>query len=192
MLNIPYPIVLASKSPRRQQLLAQMKFTFKVEILDTDEWYPADLLPQEIAVYIAHEKAIPYKNNNYFSSIVITADTIVSVEDEILGKPKDVTDAKRMLEKLSGKTHQVITGVCILHKNQENLFFETTDLEFKHLSTAEIDFYIQHFKPFDKAGSYGVQDWIGAVGVKKIQGSYTNVMGLPTERLYSELQQFAK
>lgn len=179
------PIILASKSPRRQELLTLMGLNFKVELKDVDESYPEALSPAEIAVYISEQKAKAFKANG---EIVITADTIVALNGEILGKPRDRAHAQEMLAKLSGSKHEVFTGVTLVKGAQMVSFYDRTEVYCKAVKSEEIDFYIDNYKPFDKAGSYGVQDWWGIVVVQKIEGSYTNVMGLPTEKLYRELE----
>ncbi|SFA45301.1 septum formation protein [Pedobacter suwonensis] len=181
------PIILASKSPRRQELLTLMGLNFKVELKDVDESYPGDLSPAEIAVYIAEKKAKAFTADG---EIVITADTIVALNGEILGKPADRKHAQEMLTKLSGSKHEVFTGVTLAREGQIHSFYDRTIVYCRAVTAAEIDFYIDHYKPFDKAGSYGVQDWWGIVVVERIEGSYTNVMGLPTEKLYNELLKF--
>jgi septum formation protein len=180
------PIILASKSPRRQELMKSMNLNFEVLIKDVDESFPENLLPAEIAVYIAEQKAAAFLDQS-MDSIVITADTIVAYNNEILGKPKDAAHAKEILEKLSGTNHQVYTGVSISYIGQTASFFDVTEVFFNQLTSEQIDFYIENYNPFDKAGAYGIQDWIGLIGVEKIIGSYTNVMGLPTEKLYQTL-----
>ena len=184
-------IILASNSPRRRELLAGLNLDFEVKVLpDIDESYPDNLPVAEVAGYIARKKTVPYCALIGESDLVITADTVVIVGDEVLGKPKDVEDARRMLQLISGKTHQVITGVCLLTTDKEHSFSVTTDVTFKQLSADEIAYYIEHYKPFDKAGAYGIQEWIGYVGVTSINGSYFNVMGLPVQRLWEELKKF--
>jgi len=178
------PIILASKSPRRQELMQLMGLNFKVELKDVDESYPEGLSPAEIAVYIAEKKA---KAFNAGAEIVITADTIVALNGEILGKPEDRAHAQEMLRKLSGSKHEVYTGVSIVKGDKIHSFYDVTEVTCKPVTSEEIDFYIDNYKPYDKAGSYGVQDWWGIVVVERINGSYTNVMGLPTEKLYNEL-----
>ena len=171
-------IILASNSPRRRELLAGLDLDFEVKVLpDIDESYPDNLPAAEVAGYISREKAAPYRALIGEDDLVVTADTVVIVGDEVLGKPKDAEDARRMLQLISGRTHQVITGVCLL----------ATD---KELSEDEITYYIEHYKPFDKAGAYGIQEWIGYVGVTSISGSYFNVMGLPVQRLWEEIKKF--
>lgn len=180
------PIILASKSPRRQELLSAMNLDFKVVLKDVDESYPEELLPAEIAVYIAEKKAKAFDEDSK-GSIIITADTIVAYNREILGKPEDAHHATEMLTKLSGTNHQVYTGVSLICNGTLRSFYDTTEVFFNDLSPGQISYYINNYKPMDKAGAYGIQDWIGMVAVKKIIGSYTNVMGLPTEKLYKAL-----
>jgi len=187
MLN-HLPIILASKSPRRNELLSLMGLSFSVELKDVDESYPGDLKPAEIAVYISEKKAKAFTAG---AEIVITADTIVAWNGEILGKPVDRAHAQEMLKKLSGSRHEVFTGVTLVKGDQMRSFYDRTEVYCREVSPEEIDFYIDNYQPFDKAGSYGVQDWWGIAVVKRIEGSYTNVMGLPTERLYQELLKFA-
>ncbi len=185
MLKIP-EIILASKSPRRQELLQLMGLVFSVEVKDTDESYPENLTPAEIVMHIAEAKAAAFGNRPEI--IVITADTLVVLNGEILGKPKDEAHATEMLGKLSGAKHEVFTGVSILKDDKIRSFFDITKVYCRALTDTEIAFYIQNYHPFDKAGSYGIQDWFGANAVTKIEGSYTNVMGLPTEKLYAALK----
>ena len=182
-------IVLASHSPRRKELLAGLCLPFEVRVLEgVDESYPEDLPVSEVALYIAEKKADAYRTVVKDDEIIITADTVVIVGDEILGKPADEEDARRMLRKISGRTHQVTTGVCLLTASQERRFDVTTEVTFKELSDQEIDFYISHYKPFDKAGAYGIQEWIGYIGVTGLHGSYYNVMGLPIQRIYEAIK----
>ena len=181
-------IVLASNSPRRKELLAGLGLPFEVRVLkDIDESYPHDLPVSDVALYIAGKKAAAYRQTIAPDELIITADTVVIVGEEILGKPVDETDAVRMLRELSGRTHQVTTGVCLLTANEERRFAVTTDVTFKTLSDDEIHYYIEHYKPFDKAGAYGIQEWIGYIGVTGLRGSYYNVMGLPVQRIYNEI-----
>lgn len=163
-----------------------MNLDFKVLIKDVEESYPDSLLPAEIAVHIAEKKAAAFLEQS-MDNIVITADTIVAYKTEILGKPEDATHAMEILEKLSGTNHQVYTGVSISYSGHTASFFDVTEVFFNHLTREQINFYIKNYNPFDKAGAYGIQDWIGLIGVEKIIGSYTNVMGLPTEKLYQAL-----
>lgn len=179
-------IVLASNSPRRRELLAGLGCDFEVKVIGgITEGYPDNLSVQEIPQYIAKEKADAYCVGD--DEILLTADTVVVVDDEVLGKPCDADDARRMLHKLSGRDHQVITGVCLTTAEKRRVFSVTTKVTFKKLTDAEIDFYIARYKPYDKAGAYGIQEWIGYIGVTGINGSYFNVMGLPVQRLYEEL-----
>ena len=186
---IPYHIILASNSPRRKELLAGLGLPFEVRVLEgIDESYPQNLAVGDVAQYIARKKAAAYRQTIGNQELVITADTVVIVGDEILGKPVDEADAIRMLRLLSGRTHQVTTGVCLLTSSEEKGFDVTTDVTFKTLSDDEIRYYVNRYKPFDKAGAYGIQEWIGYIGVTGLHGSYYNVMGLPVQRIYSELQ----
>lgn len=180
---------MASNSPRRKELLAGLGYPFEVRVLSgIDESYPAALPVGEVARFIAKKKADAYRQIISSEELVITADTVVIVGNEILGKPRDEADAVRMLRLLSGKTHQVMTGVCLLTTAQTHCFDVTTDVTFKMLTDEEIHFYVTQYKPFDKAGAYGIQEWIGYIGVTSLQGSYYNVMGLPVQRIYSELK----
>lgn len=183
-----YPIILASKSPRRQELMKSMGLDFEVVLKEVDESYPDHLLPAEIAVYIARKKAEAFVSDKP-ECMVITADTIVAYQQEIMGKPDDAVHAAEMLSKLSGANHQVYTGVSIAYGDQIQSFYDVTEVFFNQLTAAQIDYYIANYHPFDKAGAYGIQDWIGLVAVEKIIGSYTNVMGLPTEKLYKALSE---
>jgi septum formation protein len=182
------PIILASKSPRRQELLQLMDLDFRVVLREVDESYPDNLAPEEIALYIAQQKATAF-DEMVSDEVVLTADTIVSIEGHILGKPSDEAHAIEMLKLLSGKTHQVITGVCLFYKQNYHSFCEVSDVTFRTLTDDEITSYVTKYKPMDKAGSYGIQEWIGVTSMARINGSYTNVVGLPTERLYRELEQ---
>jgi len=182
-------IILASNSPRRKELLGGLDIEFEVKVLPgVDESYPDDLDPLKVSEYIAREKASAYNGLVGDDELVLTADTTVICESEIMGKPVDEADAHRMLRKLSGKTHQVVTGVCLTSQSSQRLFSVVTDVTFKELSDSEIDYYISHYKPFDKAGAYGIQEWIGYIGCTGLKGSYYNVMGLPVQRIYQELQ----
>lgn len=192
-----YSVVLASNSPRRKELLSGLGVNFSVKTLpDVDESFPDTLKGEEIPLFIARKKADAYKV--LFSSVtsneveepllIITADTIVWLEDEVLGKPANATEARAMLSKLSGKKHQVITGVCLTTALWQKSFAAVSEVQFSSLTEEEMDYYIQNYCPYDKAGAYGVQEWIGFIGVESIQGSYFNVMGLPIQRLYRELK----
>ncbi len=183
-------IILASNSPRRRELLAGLGISFEVKVLpDIEESYPDSLPVSEIAEYIAREKAAAYLPLMAADELVITADTVVIADDEVMGKPHDAADARRMLLKLSNRTHQVTTGVCLTTRTAQKCFSVTTDVTFKQLTDEEIDYYIANYKPFDKAGAYGIQEWIGYVGVTALHGSYFNVMGLPVQRIYSALKE---
>ncbi|MBQ0075202.1 MAG: septum formation protein Maf [Prevotella sp.] len=182
-------LILASNSPRRKELLKGLGVPFDVLVIKgIDESFPDTLAAENVAEYIAKKKAAPYKEQLLAGNTVITADTVVVCEDEILGKPKDEADAHRMLRKLSGKTHQVYTGVCIVTKDLETSFSVRTDVTFKELTDDEILYYIREYKPFDKAGAYGIQEWIGYIGITNIDGSYYNVMGLPVQRIYEVIK----
>jgi septum formation protein len=185
-----YNYILASKSPRRQQLLQSLGIPFEVRVKDTDEIYPEGLDKNEIPVYLAKLKASAFLPELKKRDLLITADTIVFLENEVIGKPENHEDAKQMLGKLSGKEHQVISGVCITTLQRETAFFAVTNVRFKILSEDEINFYVSNFKPFDKAGAYGIQEWIGSIGITHIEGSFYNVMGLPVQRLYEEILRF--
>ena len=192
MNNIGYNIILASNSPRRKELLAGLGVKFDVRLIaDIDETYPDNIKSHDVAEYIAKKKAYAYKQSIASNELIITADTIVILGDEIFGKPLNADDAYAMLQKLSGKTHQVITGVCLLTKNEQRVFRVTTDVTFKELEMEEIKYYVDNYKPFDKAGAYGIQEWIGYIGVTSLNGSYFNVVGFPVQRIYTELQKFA-
>jgi septum formation protein len=180
-------VILFSKSPRRQELLKLMGLDFRVVTKDVDESFPADLAPENVAEYIAINKAKAF-DDELTKETLIAADTVVAIGSKILGKPTDAADAYRMLKMLSGKTHQVYTGVAILHQHNIISFTDKTDVEIKELTDDEINFYIEHYQPYDKAGAYGIQEWFGLIAVKAIHGSYTNVMGLPTEKLYENLR----
>ena len=179
-------IILASNSPRRKELLGGLGVDFEVKVLNgVDESYPDTLPAKDVAEYIATEKAAAYTVQE--DELLITADTVVIVGQDILGKPEDAADACRMLRELSGKTHQVVTGVCLTTSKEQRRFSVTTDVTFKQLSDAEIEYYVDKYKPFDKAGAYGIQEWIGYIGVTALNGSYYNVMGFPVQRVYEEL-----
>ncbi|HUH18684.1 Maf family protein [Albibacterium sp.] len=182
-------IILATNSPRRKELLTQLGIPFEVKSKEIDESYPKSFRPEAVAVFIAEKKANSFLET-LKDELLIAADTIVSIEDEIFGKPKDHTEAIKMLHKLSGKAHVVITGVALLYNQKIYSFYEKTTVHFKELTNAEIEYYINEYKPFDKAGAYGIQEWIGMVGVTGIEGSYSNVVGLPTARLYHEIGSF--
>ena len=184
-----YKIILASNSPRRKELLSGLGVDYEVKTLpDVDESYPDGLSGEEIAKHIARGKTEAYRSLIQADELVITADTIVWLDGTVMGKPKDEEEAKDMLMRLSGKTHQVITGVCLTTATTQKTFATVTDVTFATLTDEEVDYYVTRYQPMDKAGSYGVQEWIGFVGVENLSGSYFNVMGLPIQRLYTELK----
>lgn len=186
-----YKVILASNSPRRKELLAGLGIDYDVHVLKgIDESFPPSLPTAQIAEYIAGKKAENYRRSMGADELIITADTIVVVDDEVLGKPHDEADARRMLCLLSGRTHQVITGVVLTTTLRQESFSVITDVTFKSLSDEEIDYYVTNFRPFDKAGAYGIQEWIGYIGVTALNGSYFNVMGLPVQRIYEALKRF--
>lgn len=179
-------IILASASPRRRELLSGLDFDFKIEVREVDETPPENLKGAEITDFIVRKKASAFddlKDND----ILITSDTLVLLDDEILGKPKNEEEAKRMLKKISGKKHQVITSVCLTTNQNQQTIHDSTDVYFRELSDKEIDYYVDSYQPFDKAGSYGIQEWIGFIGVEKIDGCFFNVMGLPLRLVYDVL-----
>ena len=180
-------IILASQSPRRKQLLQWAEVPFDVVIKETDESYPADLTPPEVAIHIAKNKALNIKFSDGDSIPILGADTIVVLDNEIIGKPADREDAIKIISKLSGKKHLVITGVCILFNNKEIFFADSTEVEFHDLNMEQIIFYVDNYKPYDKAGAYAIQEWIGVIGIKSINGDFYNVMGLPVSRVVKEL-----
>ena len=184
-----YNIVLGSNSPRRKELLSGLDLSFEVRTLpDVEETYPSSLWKEEIPVYLSKLKADAYKACIDDKTLLITADTIVWLDAKVYGKPTNEEDAKEMLRKLSGKTHEVITGVCLTTKEKQKSFFAVSKVKFAVLDEDEIEYYISKYKPYDKAGSYGVQEWIGYVGVEKLEGSFYNVMGLPVRMLYMYLK----
>jgi septum formation protein len=183
-----YRIVLASQSPRRRELLAGLDIDFETESIDVEENYPEGLSAEEIPCYLAEKKAGAYTLKE--NTLLITADTIVWLDGVVYGKARNRDEAEIMLKALSGKTHQVITGVCITTSRKQKNFTVVTNVSFAALSGEEIDYYLNNYKPYDKAGSYGIQEWIGYAAVERIEGSYFNVMGLPIQRLYSELKKF--
>ena len=186
-----YNIILASASPRRRQLLEQLGIDFTVKVIDgLDESYPAGLAWQEIPEYLSRKKAEGHSSLLTPSTMIITADTLVMLDGKPLGKPADAAEARLMLRNLSGRSHFVITGVTILIMEKSTSFSTTTEVFFDSLTDDEIDFYITRFKPMDKAGAYGIQEWIGAAGIRRIEGSYYNVMGLPLHSLYTALGSF--
>lgn len=190
MLNIPYQIILGSKSPRRNELLASLDIPFEIRKVEIDEDFPADLTPSEVSVYLAEKKGKQQLSVLQANEMIITSDTVVICDGQTMGKPKDTVEAKEMLQFLSGKTHQVTTGVCLTTKTKMVSFSDTTEVTFKELSDAQMEYYIEKYQPFDKAGGYGIQEWIGMTGIQGINGSFYNVMGLPVEKLYDVLKTF--
>lgn len=188
-MNFKRPLILASSSPRRQYLMREAGFTFTVEKPDTDESFPPEMPVDQVARYLALKKAEHFRPRLQHE-VVITADTVVILGKDILNKPADRAEAIHMLSRLSGQTHRVMTGVCIVSAEKEESFDDTTEVTFKKLTNEEIAFYVDNYKPYDKAGAYGAQDWIGMVAIHHIHGSYFNVMGLPIHRVYEHLQNF--
>ncbi len=185
-----HPLILASKSPRRQYLLNELGLQFEVRTKEVDESFPANLKAQEIPLYLCKKKADAFNNEFNENTIVITADTIVWIDGQVLNKPENFDDAVRMLKLLSGKMHEVYTGVCLRSKEKTKSFYALTKVYFKTLSQEEIEYYINNYNPYDKAGSYGAQEWLGYIAIEKIEGTYFNVMGLPIKELYEELLAF--
>lgn len=185
-----YKLILASKSPRRQFLLKELGLNFEVRTKEVDESFPFQLKAQEIPLYLCEKKAEAFDEDLDDNTIVITADTIVWVNGHVLNKPENYDDAVRMLNILSGKMHEVYTGVCLRSKNKTKSFFALTKVYFKKLTPEEIEYYIMNYNPYDKAGAYGAQEWIGYIAIEKIEGTYFNVMGLPVKELYEELLKF--
>jgi len=180
-------IILASQSPRRKQLLEWAEIPFEVIVKETDESYPPGLSVEEVAIHIARNKALAVKEISVTERIILAADTIVVLNNEVIGKPKDREDAINILNKLSGQSHRVITGVVILSGKKEILFSDTTDVHFHELTNEQIIFYVDKYKPYDKAGAYAIQEWIGVVGIQSVKGDFYNVMGLPVSRVVQEL-----
>jgi septum formation protein len=179
-------IILASQSPRRKMLLEWAEIDFEVRVKETDESFPGNLVIEEVPVYIARNKALAIKSSD---EIIIAADTVVVLNKEIIGKPKDRNDAFTILSKLSGQTHRVITGVVIMKGYREIAFSDITEVQFHELTSDQINFYIDKYTPYDKAGAYAIQEWIGVIGIKKITGDFYNVMGLPVSRVVKTLQE---
>ena len=182
--------ILASKSPRRQELLHSLGIEFEVKTKNVEENFPDNLSKEEIPVYLAILKAKPFLKELNENDLLITADTIVWLNGKVLGKPGNKSDAVAILQELSGKQHEVISGVCLTSPSKQKSFYAVSEVQFKDLSKQEIDYYVDHFNPVDKAGSYGIQEWIGFIGITQIKGSFYNVMGLPIQKLYEEIQRF--
>ncbi len=189
MFQLTRPLILASNSPRRQQLMRDTGFEFEVKVKDTNEDFPETMPSEDVPAFLARKKAEAFRAE-MDNQIILTADTIVVVDNEILNKPKDTTEATEMLRKLSGRQHQVITGVCVMTTENTETFIDITQVFFRELTDFEIDYYIKACKPFDKAGAYGVQDFIGMVGIPRMEGSYFTVMGLPVHKVYEALKRY--
>ena len=183
-----YKLILASASPRRQQLMKDAGFTFEVRLKNVEEKYPQELHWENVPEYLSKVKASAFREELKADEVLITADTVVCIHDRILGKPADRKEAISMLRKLSGNRHLVVTGVSVTTRTEQLSFSSRTDVFFKHLSNEEIEFYVDTYKPFDKAGAYGIQEWIGYIGIERIEGSFYNVMGLPIQKLYETLR----
>jgi septum formation protein len=183
-------VILGSNSPRRKQLFSELGIDFEVIVKDVDENVGMAMRPEDLVMFLARKKGMAFKNETKDGAIVITADTIVALGDQVIGKPSSLEDASEMLKMLSGKKHQVITGVAIMSDKKAESFFVRTEVCFKSLRPEEIEYYVHQFKPMDKAGAYGIQEWIGMTGIEYIQGSYYNVMGLPVKELYEQLLKF--
>jgi septum formation protein len=188
--EFPFQIILGSNSPRRHELLTSLGFKFLNKPINADESYPIDLLAEEIPLYLAEKKADAYEDELKDNEILITADTIVWCEGKVFNKPANFVEGKLMLETLSGKMHEVYTGVCLKSGNKQTTFYDVSKVYFKKLKPEEIEYYLINFSPYDKAGGYGVQDWLGYIGIDKIEGSFYNVMGLPVKELFEELVKF--
>lgn len=186
-------ILLASKSPRRQKLLHDLGLHYKIIELEVDETYPENLQAEEIALYLCRKKADAFNPGSLKpNTVLVTADTIVWLDGKCIGKPSGRNEAIRMLTQLAGREHSVYTGICLRTAEKEKVFFSHTLVKFNDLHESDIEFYIDNFKPYDKAGSYGIQDWIGLTGVEKVDGCYYNVMGFPVQQFYDELKKFIK
>ena len=190
-MNLRYPLILASKSPRRQALLKELGLDFQIMTKEVDESFPSSLPVSDVSKFIATKKAEAYTKQVASGRLVLTSDTTVIFEKKVLGKPKGPTEAFEMLSMLSGHTHRVITGVCLASRKKTITFDETTEVTFRELKDEEINYYIQHYQPFDKAGAYGIQEWIGMVGIQNIKGDYYNVVGLPLNKLWLALHTFS-
>jgi septum formation protein len=188
LMKMNFKLILASNSPRRQQLLRELGLAYQVRILEVEESYPADLEADRVAEYLAIKKGKGHQTEMKQDELIITADTTVVIGQTVLNKPTDAEEACSMLRQLSGTTHQVITGVCLTLPDQQQSFREITKVTFRELEDKEINYYVNHYHPFDKAGAYAIQEWIGMVGIEHIDGSYFNVVGLPVEKLYHKLK----
>jgi septum formation protein len=188
--EFPYQLILGSNSPRRQELLKSLGFNFLNKPINADESFPVDLIAEEIPLFLAEKKADAYEDDLSETDILITADTIVWCDGKVCNKPANFVEGKKMLEALSGKMHEVYTGVCLKSGNKQTTFYDVSKVYFKKLKNEEIEYYLTNYSPYDKAGGYGVQDWLGYIGIDKIEGSFYNVMGLPVKELYEELIKF--
>jgi len=190
---LPLNLILASGSPRRRQLLTDLGLAYEIRLREVDESFPEHLRRAEIAEYLARRKAEAYRVDLGSNELLLTADTIVCLDDDVLNKPADAAEARQMLARLQGRAHQVYTGVCLLPGDGREpvVFADETTVHFRALSEAEIAFYVANYRPLDKAGAYGAQDWLGLVGIDRLEGSYFNVMGLPTHRVWAALTSFA-
>lgn len=191
-IELEHHIILGSQSPRRNQLIKQLGFKFKNVSIETDESFPADLAPVDVPGFLASKKAKTYLNLLDENSLLITADTVVVLGNKILEKPKNRAEAIEMISDLSGNQHEVITGVCLTTKNNQEVFHDITKVFFKRLNAPTISYYVDKYQPFDKAGGYGIQEWIGMIGIERIEGCYYNVMGLPTPLLFEKIFPFSE
>lgn len=191
MLTLTHQVVLGSKSPRRQQLLQDLGLAFTVRTIEVDEHFPDHLVAQDIPMYLAAIKAEAYRSTLAPNELLITADTVVWINGQVLNKPGNRQEALEMLRTLNGQSHEVYTAVGLTTTQAHSCFYDRTEVTFSQLEDAELEHYVDHYKPFDKAGSYGVQDWIGLIGIASLRGSYFNVMGLPVHKLYHALKAFA-
>lgn len=191
MLQLKYPLILASKSPRRKELLGKTGLAFEIHSIDVDESFSEEMPVREVAEFLARKKGVAYLKE-LPQHIIVTADTTVVVDDEVLNKPGNRPEATDMIIKLRDRKHEVITGVCISSPEETISFSETTEVTFGAITAEEIDYYITHYQPFDKAGAYGIQEWIGLIGIDQIEGSYYNVVGLPVKKIYQYLKAFVK
>ncbi|MFP4093918.1 MAG: Maf family nucleotide pyrophosphatase [Cyclobacteriaceae bacterium] len=184
-----FKLILASNSPRRQQIMRECGLRFDIRVKEVDEDFPADLPAREVARYLAEKKGKAYQQEIAADELVITADTTVLIHEQVLNKPANEEEARQMIRLLSGQVHEVITGVCISRQQELHSFDERTKVKFRKLDEEEISYYVNHYRPLDKAGAYAIQEWIGMVGIERIEGSYFNVMGLPINRLYTYLKE---
>lgn len=189
-MNFKRPLILGSNSPRRKQILSEAGYKFAILVSDTDESFDTSLSPEDIVEYLAEKKANVILDQLEEKHVVLTADTIVYLDGHVMNKPSDAAEAFQMLKKLSGKTHLVLTGICIADKNKKVIAHDRAEVTFKNLSDSEINYYIENSSPFDKAGAYGIQEWIGMIGISNFNGSFYTVMGLPIHKVYEELEKF--